>query len=251
MFFPQRLALLSLHISPKMQSCPDFNPFLCHSFPSFVLPFVSNLITLLAWLFIGDGENWQICTKWILIWEMYSKQCRYAYVIHDVNIYSSVPGCEWISIHENTVFTTQIENLSKDLEEAKTKVITVTVPVPTPGLPPSPSPAPPLHVQTRQRAGCECVCVCMRRMDGDAVCWSWELQGDWGNGEGYRALTAVTMQCPLPEHLLLFTSLHLSLSSLSLSFFLFLFVDRGGPPALPAAPLSQLQQHHQVRARIA
>ncbi|XP_007565854.1 protein diaphanous homolog 1 isoform X1 [Poecilia formosa] len=32
----------------------------------------------------------------------------------------------------------QIEKLSKDLEEAKTKVITVTVPVPTPGVPPPP-----------------------------------------------------------------------------------------------------------------
>ncbi|KAM8733592.1 protein diaphanous homolog 1 [Acanthopagrus schlegelii] len=41
----------------------------------------------------------------------------------------------------------QIENLSKDLEEAKTKVITVTVPVPTPGLPPPPPPAPPLPGQ--------------------------------------------------------------------------------------------------------
>uniref|UniRef100_A0A8C6KAD5 Diaphanous related formin 1 n=1 Tax=Nothobranchius furzeri TaxID=105023 RepID=A0A8C6KAD5_NOTFU len=38
---------------------------------------------------------------------------------------------------------TKIEKLSKDLEDAKTKVITVTVPVPTPGLPPPP-PAPPL-----------------------------------------------------------------------------------------------------------
>lgn len=40
----------------------------------------------------------------------------------------------------------QIEKLSKDLEEAKTKVVTVTVPVPTPGLPPPP-PAPPLPGQ--------------------------------------------------------------------------------------------------------
>ncbi|CAG5990852.1 unnamed protein product, partial [Menidia menidia] len=32
----------------------------------------------------------------------------------------------------------QVEKLSKDLEDAKTKVITVTVPVPTPGLPPQP-----------------------------------------------------------------------------------------------------------------
>ncbi|XP_077464779.1 protein diaphanous homolog 1 isoform X2 [Stigmatopora argus] len=32
----------------------------------------------------------------------------------------------------------QIETLSKDLEEAKTKVVTITVPVPTPGLPPAP-----------------------------------------------------------------------------------------------------------------
>ncbi|XP_043982276.1 protein diaphanous homolog 1 isoform X2 [Gambusia affinis] len=32
----------------------------------------------------------------------------------------------------------QIEKLSKDLEEAKTKVVTVTVPVPTPGVPPPP-----------------------------------------------------------------------------------------------------------------
>ncbi|XP_038131636.1 protein diaphanous homolog 1-like isoform X1 [Cyprinodon tularosa] len=37
----------------------------------------------------------------------------------------------------------QIEKLSKDLEEAKTKVVTVTVPVPTPGLPPPPPPPPP------------------------------------------------------------------------------------------------------------
>ncbi|XP_019119455.2 protein diaphanous homolog 1 isoform X1 [Larimichthys crocea] len=36
----------------------------------------------------------------------------------------------------------QIEKLSKDLEEAKTKVVTVTVPVPTPGLPPPPPPPP-------------------------------------------------------------------------------------------------------------
>ncbi len=64
---------------------------------------------------------------------------------------------------------------------------------------------------------CMCECVCMRRVDGDAVCWSWALQGDWGNGEGYGALTTVTMQCPLPEHLLLFTSLHLSLLPLPLS----------------------------------
>ncbi|XP_054647011.1 protein diaphanous homolog 1-like isoform X2 [Dunckerocampus dactyliophorus] len=41
----------------------------------------------------------------------------------------------------------QIDKLSKDLEEAKTKVVTVTVPVPTPGLPPPP-PAPPLPSQT-------------------------------------------------------------------------------------------------------
>nr|XP_057918935.1 protein diaphanous homolog 1-like isoform X1 [Doryrhamphus excisus]XP_057918936.1 protein diaphanous homolog 1-like isoform X1 [Doryrhamphus excisus] len=41
----------------------------------------------------------------------------------------------------------QIDKLSKDLEEAKTKVVTVTVPVPTPGLPPPP-PAPPLPGQT-------------------------------------------------------------------------------------------------------
>ncbi|XP_034453745.1 protein diaphanous homolog 1 isoform X1 [Hippoglossus hippoglossus] len=40
----------------------------------------------------------------------------------------------------------QIETLSKDLEEAKTKVVTVTVPVPTPGVPPPP-PAPPLPGQ--------------------------------------------------------------------------------------------------------
>nr|XP_033948024.1 protein diaphanous homolog 1-like isoform X1 [Pseudochaenichthys georgianus] len=40
----------------------------------------------------------------------------------------------------------QIEKLSKDLEEAKTRVVTVTVPVPTPGLPPPP-PAPPLPGQ--------------------------------------------------------------------------------------------------------
>ncbi|XP_042349054.1 LOW QUALITY PROTEIN: protein diaphanous homolog 1-like [Plectropomus leopardus] len=40
----------------------------------------------------------------------------------------------------------QIDKLSKDLEEAKTKVVTVTVPVPTPGLPPPP-PAPPLPGQ--------------------------------------------------------------------------------------------------------
>uniref|UniRef100_A0A7N6BMV7 Diaphanous related formin 1 n=1 Tax=Anabas testudineus TaxID=64144 RepID=A0A7N6BMV7_ANATE len=40
----------------------------------------------------------------------------------------------------------QIEKLSKDLEEAKTKVVTVTVPVPTPGLP-APPPAPPLPGQ--------------------------------------------------------------------------------------------------------
>ncbi|KAM7000003.1 protein diaphanous homolog 1 [Tautogolabrus adspersus] len=40
----------------------------------------------------------------------------------------------------------QIEKLSKDLEEAKTKVVTVTVPVPTSGLPPPP-PAPPLPGQ--------------------------------------------------------------------------------------------------------
>lgn len=62
-----------------------------------------------------------------------------------------------------------------------------------------------------------CVCVCMRRMDGDAVCWSWELQGDLGNGEGYRALTTGTMQWPLPERLLIITSLHLSLLPLPLS----------------------------------
>uniref|UniRef100_A0AAX7UHL8 Diaphanous related formin 1 n=1 Tax=Astatotilapia calliptera TaxID=8154 RepID=A0AAX7UHL8_ASTCA len=37
---------------------------------------------------------------------------------------------------------TQIEKLSKDLEEAKTKVITVTVPVPTPVFPPPPPPPP-------------------------------------------------------------------------------------------------------------
>lgn len=61
------------------------------------------------------------------------------------------------------------------------------------------------------------VCVCMRRVDGDAVCWSWELQGDCGNGEGYSTLTTVTMQCPLPEHLH-FTSLHLSVFLLPLSF---------------------------------
>lgn len=81
--------------------------------------------------------------------------------------------------------------------------------------------APPLHVQTRQHAICVCVCmcVCMRRVDGDAACWSWELQGDWGNGEGYRALTTVTMQCPLPEHLLIFTSLHLSVFPLPLSLY--------------------------------
>lgn len=36
----------------------------------------------------------------------------------------------------------QIEKLSKDLEEAKTKVVTVTVPVPTPGVPPPPPPPP-------------------------------------------------------------------------------------------------------------
>uniref|UniRef100_A0A3Q0R4V1 Diaphanous related formin 1 n=1 Tax=Amphilophus citrinellus TaxID=61819 RepID=A0A3Q0R4V1_AMPCI len=42
---------------------------------------------------------------------------------------------------------TQIEKLSKDLEEAKTKVVTVTVPVPTPGIPPPPPPPPlPGHV---------------------------------------------------------------------------------------------------------
>ncbi|XP_067104266.1 protein diaphanous homolog 1-like [Osmerus mordax] len=51
----------------------------------------------------------------------------------------------------------QIEKLSKDLEEAKTRVVTVTVPVPTPGLPPPPGqaglspppppPAPPLPGQ--------------------------------------------------------------------------------------------------------
>ncbi|XP_026185720.1 protein diaphanous homolog 1 isoform X2 [Mastacembelus armatus] len=40
----------------------------------------------------------------------------------------------------------QVEKLSKDLEEAKTKVITVTVPVPTPGLP-APPPPPPLPGQ--------------------------------------------------------------------------------------------------------
>ncbi|XP_032383417.1 protein diaphanous homolog 1 isoform X1 [Etheostoma spectabile] len=40
----------------------------------------------------------------------------------------------------------QIEKLSKDLEEAKTKVVTVTVPVPTPGFSPPP-PAPPLPGQ--------------------------------------------------------------------------------------------------------
>ncbi|XP_055368335.1 protein diaphanous homolog 1 isoform X2 [Betta splendens] len=40
----------------------------------------------------------------------------------------------------------QNATLSKDLEEAKTKVVTVTVPVPTPGLPPPP-PAPPLPGQ--------------------------------------------------------------------------------------------------------
>uniref|UniRef100_A0A8C4NV64 Diaphanous related formin 1 n=1 Tax=Dicentrarchus labrax TaxID=13489 RepID=A0A8C4NV64_DICLA len=34
------------------------------------------------------------------------------------------------------------QQLSKDLEEAKTKVVTVTVPVPTPGLPPPPPPPP-------------------------------------------------------------------------------------------------------------
>ncbi|KAM4586804.1 protein diaphanous homolog 1 [Fundulus diaphanus] len=39
-------------------------------------------------------------------------------------------------------FKNQVEKLSKDLEEAKTKVITVTVPVPTPGLPPPPPPPP-------------------------------------------------------------------------------------------------------------
>ncbi|XP_021176823.2 protein diaphanous homolog 1 isoform X2 [Fundulus heteroclitus] len=39
-------------------------------------------------------------------------------------------------------FQNQVEKLSKDLEEAKTKVITVTVPVPTPGLPPPPPPPP-------------------------------------------------------------------------------------------------------------
>uniref|UniRef100_A0A3Q3F850 Diaphanous related formin 1 n=1 Tax=Labrus bergylta TaxID=56723 RepID=A0A3Q3F850_9LABR len=46
-------------------------------------------------------------------------------------------------------FSLQIEKLSKDLEEAKTKVVTVTVPVPVPvpsGLPPPP-PAPPLPGQ--------------------------------------------------------------------------------------------------------
>uniref|UniRef100_A0A669AW17 Diaphanous related formin 1 n=2 Tax=Oreochromis niloticus TaxID=8128 RepID=A0A669AW17_ORENI len=37
---------------------------------------------------------------------------------------------------------TQIEKLSKDLEEAKTKVVTVTVPVPTPVFPPPPPPPP-------------------------------------------------------------------------------------------------------------
>uniref|UniRef100_A0A4W6ED61 Diaphanous related formin 1 n=1 Tax=Lates calcarifer TaxID=8187 RepID=A0A4W6ED61_LATCA len=36
----------------------------------------------------------------------------------------------------------QVHQLSKDLEEAKTKVVTVTVPVPTPGLPPPPPPPP-------------------------------------------------------------------------------------------------------------
>ncbi|XP_041845585.1 protein diaphanous homolog 1-like isoform X2 [Melanotaenia boesemani] len=36
----------------------------------------------------------------------------------------------------------QIQKLSKDLEVAKTKVVTVTVPVPTPGLPPPPPPPP-------------------------------------------------------------------------------------------------------------
>ncbi|KAK2849116.1 hypothetical protein Q5P01_008950 [Channa striata] len=46
----------------------------------------------------------------------------------------------------------QIENLSKDLEEAKTKVVTVTVPVPTPGLPPPP-PAPPLPGQNASMTG--------------------------------------------------------------------------------------------------
>ncbi|XP_037635630.1 protein diaphanous homolog 1-like isoform X2 [Sebastes umbrosus] len=40
----------------------------------------------------------------------------------------------------------QNEKLSKDLKEAKTKVVTVTVPVPTPGVPPPP-PAPPLPGQ--------------------------------------------------------------------------------------------------------
>lgn len=43
-----------------------------------------------------------------------------------------------------------------------------------------------------------------------------------------------------------FSSSHPSISVSSLS--LFLFIDWGGPPALVAAPLSQLQQHHQVRA---
>lgn len=61
------------------------------------------------------------------------------------------------------------------------------------------------------KAVCVFVCACVPRMDGDAVYVSWELQGDWGNGEGYCALTTVTMQCPLSERLRCFTSLHLSL----------------------------------------
>ena len=92
---------------------------------------------------------------------------------------------------------------------------------------PSPSPFPPhafslwlsllpLLSMCRQ-ANVLCVCVCMRRVDGDAVCLNWELQGDWGNGEGYRTLTTATMQFPLPDCLLLFTSLHLSLFPLPLS----------------------------------
>ncbi|XP_069575898.1 protein diaphanous homolog 1 [Brachyistius frenatus] len=45
-----------------------------------------------------------------------------------------------------STFQKQVEKLSKDLEEAKTKVVTITVPVPTPGLP-HPPPPPPLPGQ--------------------------------------------------------------------------------------------------------
>lgn len=71
------------------------------------------------------------------------------------------------------------------------------------------SPAPPLSMCRKSSLQFVCLCVHARSMDDDAICLSWELQGDWENGEGYQPLTTVMMQCPLPARL--FTSLHLSL----------------------------------------